>query len=314
MLLSQNELGFVNTTSMTFSAFKFLWSAFHSQQPMAVTGRPSLMDSKDLLGLILYWFNGKYSQKTLCQIFGCSPSIISRNLKRGLRILLISLLQFKECHVTWPTEDEMQQYSRLIQSRFPHIPNVFGFLDGLNLAIEEPGNINEQNAYYNGWLSGCYASNILVFSPTGTIIFAALNAPGSWHDAAIARPLYTVLAENTPLGFRLVADSAFPRSSEMALKIVGPLKDDALNRIVEGEEYALAKHNSDELSKLRQAAEWGMRDLQSAFPRLKATLTSDSDKRLLILRTAIHLHNFKAIYVGYNRIRTVHTGFQTGKI
>ncbi len=42
---------------------------------------------------------------------------------------------------------------------------------------------------------------------------ASLNAPGSWHDSHVARPIYNMLQYKVPHGYYLVADSAFPRGT-----------------------------------------------------------------------------------------------------
>ena len=43
---------------------------------------------------------------------------------------------------------------------------------------------------------------------------AVINAPGSWHDARIARPIYVKLLHHTPDTYYLVADTAFPRGTD----------------------------------------------------------------------------------------------------
>jgi hypothetical protein len=64
-----------------------------------------------------------------------------------------------------------------------------GFVDGLNLAIQEqppPGVI--QNAVYNELLGGCCCSSLLCcFAPDCTIIWCLLKDPGSWSDSWLAK-------------------------------------------------------------------------------------------------------------------------------
>lgn len=47
-------------------------------------------------------------------------------------------------------------------------------------------------------------------SSPGEIISARTNCPGSWHDPRVAAGIYEKLELETPEGFRLAADSAFP--------------------------------------------------------------------------------------------------------
>lgn len=107
---------------------------------------------------------------------------------------------------------------------------------------------------------------------TGEIIHATLNAPGSWHDSRVTRPLYETLGEKLPAGYYMVSDSAFPQgASRCPGKIRAPLTagsalpddPDKLNQL-----FAFNR----ELLSFWQSAEWGMRLLQGAFGRLRVPL------------------------------------------
>ena len=56
---------------------------------------------------------------------------------------------------------------------------------------------------------------------------------------------------------------------------------------------------------LRQASEWGMRGMQSSFPRCKNQLPTQSNKRRLVLESIVLIHNFHAELIGSNQIKTV---------
>jgi len=68
---------------------------------------------------------------------------------------------------------------------------------GLNLAIQEPACPLQQNAFYNGWLGGCYASSVYVFAPDGKIVWARGNFPGSFHDSGLQKD-YSILTRILP--------------------------------------------------------------------------------------------------------------------
>lgn len=58
---------------------------------------------------------------------------------------------------------------------------------------------------------------------------------------------------------------------------------------------------------MRQAAEWGMRSLQSAFPRLKDRfIYEENGERRVIMTMMLLLHNLRARRVGINQIKTVY--------
>jgi hypothetical protein len=164
-----------------------------------------------------------------------------------------------------------------------------GTLDGLKLPVEVSPDPRIENATYNGWLHSHYISNIFAFSPTGMslligrelvlihyigeIIYACLNAPGSWHDSRVARPLYDVLAEELPVGHYLVSDTAFPQGTGRCPgKICAPLLAGS-NLPDDPEELRHVLTFNRQLVSLRQSAEWGMRALQGAFGRLCVPLT-----------------------------------------
>ena len=54
---------------------------------------------------------------------------------------------------------------------------------------------------------------------------ACLNAPGIWHGSRVAAPVYEKLRTQTPPGYYLVADTAFPHVTDnIAGRIQKPLK------------------------------------------------------------------------------------------
>ena len=59
----------------------------------------------------------------------------------------------------------------------------------------------------------------------GPIIAAHINALGTWHDSHIAQPIYCKLELDTPDGFYVVVDTAFPCGTQsIAGRIQAPVK------------------------------------------------------------------------------------------
>lgn len=144
----------------------------------------------------------------------------------------------------------------------------------------------------------------------GVIKAAVLNAPGSWHDAKIARPIYDKLRDKTPLGYYLVADTAFPRgTSSIAGRIQAPLKAGQTVPANSQERDALLARNRQLLS-YRQTAEWGMRHLRASFGRLRVPLDiNDPEGRLTLLEVCCRSCNVRTVRVGVSEIRTVYTRY-----
>lgn len=134
-----------------------------------------------------------------------------------------------------------------------------------------------------------------------------MNAPGSWHDARVARPVFELLRDSTPEGFFLVADTAFPRGTrEVQGRIRTPLKQgDSLPEDLRERDRRLAYDR--ELLSYRQTAEWGMRAIQGVFGRLRIPLeANDDDARANLLEVCMRLANLRTSRVGINQIRNVY--------
>lgn len=128
----------------------------------------------------------------------------------------------------------------------------------------------------------------------GLILDVNFNAPGSWHDSRVAQPIYEKLRNNTPDGFYLVADTAFPRGTQdIEGRIVAPIKSGQKFRgTVEEIEDRFSFDR--ELLSYRQTAEWGMRSIQGSFGQLRIPLPiEDVNFRANLLEVCFRLHNLR---------------------
>jgi hypothetical protein len=84
----------------------------------------------------------------------------------------------------------------------------------------------------------------------------------------VAHPIYEQLLGNTPDGFYLIADTAFPHgTADIDGQIVAPMKSGQKFRGTQAEieeKYLFDR----EVVSYRQTAEWGMRSIQGSFRRL----------------------------------------------
>lgn len=148
---------------------------------------------------------------------------------------------------------------------------------------------------------------------TGEIIASRINCPGSWHDSRVAEGIYEKLENETPDGYCLVADSAFPQGHDrIAGKVLVPLKaGQPLPRDDEQREHTLQLSRS--VLSYRQTAEWGMRELQGSFGRLRIPLAAeDLDQRADLIETCFRLHNLRTRLVGINHIKNVYVPIWRG--
>ncbi|CEP08762.1 hypothetical protein [Parasitella parasitica] len=160
-------------------SFDCLLGLFEEHYPVdANTGRPRNFTADMALALVLMYLHNTIKQETLCVLFGATAATISRTKNLGLDILETIFRSSPNDHrwrIVWPKVQEMKVFNDMILSNtmFENetrvLNGVFGFVDGLNVPIETPKDDLEQNAYYNGWLSGHYSSQVLVFTSDGCI-------------------------------------------------------------------------------------------------------------------------------------------------
>lgn len=217
-------------------------------------GRPKALLPHAALGLALQYMSSMMRQYELCQLYGVSPSTLSRTLDHSLNCLLAVLGNLHAARVRWPNSADRLRYARMIRDREPQVETAFGFVDGTTFHIQQPASASVQNAYYSGTKSDTMVQNLFVFAPDGTIIWARTNCPGSWHDAAIGQPLFLRMHEMVD-GLCLIGDTAFPRTNRMQGKLLRPYKRNELSEDEEERFNQLSLHRV--IVSLRQAVEWG---------------------------------------------------------
>ena len=299
-----DEGSFLNLTGFSRVAFEEMHEYMYSNVEPQRTGRPRLLNSRDELGLILFYLGSSMSLSELCIIFGCTPSRCSDIINNQLHSLSRGLKNHPKAKIQWPESVQQKQHlAELVHRREPNVVDVIGFTDGLSLPVQCASDPISQATNYNGYHHDTMVNNVFCFAPTGKIIFACINFPGSWHDAQVSASLITKVVHN--IGeFKICVDQGFPRSGDLLNKFVGPISRRArLNLPVETRRSVLRRHNV--YVSLRQSSEWGMRALQGTFVRMKSRLTSNKRKRKLILTVIILLHNFRTHVVGLNQIATV---------
>jgi DDE superfamily endonuclease len=226
-------------------------------------GRGRIIDAKTCLGMVLAWYRFRGGEYALQGWFGFTGSHANVWLRFGRRGLLIMLENDPDARVEMPSNDKVESLKSIVQARHSLLTDVFAIAVGMKLFFESTSDQGEQGMYYNGWKSAHFITNLFVFSCDCRCISAVLNAPGSLHDSTLAEwgGVYAELEEiyNQTQG-KCCVDSAFSAANNPFL-------------IKSSENYGTAQTALDLLrmeqaTSLRQAAEWGMRAIQSAFPRL----------------------------------------------
>lgn len=270
-----------------------------------VGGRPRTIDEKTCVALALSFYRFKGPLFILQGWFGLTGSIISMWLRYTI-ILLINIIRSDNKYaILFPDDNQVQLYQEMISRKYPILQGVFCVADGLKLAIEKSGDKDIQTSFFNGWTHGHYISNLFVFGADGKIIFCVTNAPGSVHDSTLAHigGLYEMLADvHNRVGGKCCMDSAFAARNNP-----GIIRSSERDRLGNDEYDVLI--NRAAIS-LRQAAEWGMHAIQSAFPRLTNKFQyEENGLRGLILELMPLLYNYRLYNVGLNQIKTVYASY-----
>ena len=264
------------------------------------------MNAAQCMAACLAWTHSRSAEYWLCLAFGVTGSVMSIFLRFGRRILVRILSTNAAAILTMPEVSAVNEFKNVIRAKHPSLKNVYYVADGLKVRLKMSGNFTTQNNYYNGWQHDHYVGNIFTFPLNGRIIACALNAPGFLHDSTVSTygDVYEKLEEMyNRTGGTCVVDSAFCRSRYLFLIKSSAENDSDASTI---EDLNMAR----EATALRQSAEWGMRALQGAFPRLSDRLEyEERGERRLILLSTTYLFNYRTAKVGLNEILSVYMPF-----
>jgi hypothetical protein len=276
-------------------------------------GRRRQINAVDCLGLVLAWTRTRGSMAVLQMIFGLTMTNLSTYLRFGRRIVIEVLKNDPDATIRLPTENEMQQYTQAIAGKHPSLgaQKVWCTIDGLKLMLQQAPNSTIQEQFYNGWMHDHYVTSVLCFCPDGTIPIAAFNMPGSFHDSTVAEygGVYAKLGEMfDKYGVKCTADSAFGAKTYPFL--IKSSQDPLLATGNTQEEIVAQVRAQLEATSMRQAAEWGMRAVQSSFPRLKDRFNYEEEgERQRVLHSMFLLYNLRTRMVGINQIRNFYMPF-----
>jgi hypothetical protein len=262
-------------------------------------GRKRMISALVCLGLVLAWTRTRGNVFSLQLDFGLSHSCLCLWLRFGMRIIVNVLRDHPLARVRKPSREEVLAYQQATVAKYPSLPEVWGTLDGLNLNIQSTKDDKIQSIFYNGWTHGHYVSSVFVFGMDGTIRICGLNAPGTMHDSTLAdygnvyEKLEAVFDET---GGKVVVDSAFRLANNNFIIKSG-------QNVPLGNLQVVVR--ARDATSIRQSSEWGMKQFQSSFPRVKDEFRLETQgERRIILLLVVYLFNYRTNLVGCNQIRS----------
>lgn len=286
------------------------------------TGRCPLVKTADLLGLSLWYLKTKSAIYQLCPIFGITPTGISVWLNYILEVLyqVVTDSNCEDFDIRWPTDEEQLESASLLESNRVHgrlLRGVFAIMDGGKMPCSEYLDTDLQNAFFEGYTEQVEVTILFVWNFRGELIHAAINFPGSWHDtelAAVSELYHPKLSdEYTRPGMAVLADSAFVITSRVTNgKIIRPRKSNEVQDIPKSTYLAAVDTILQAaIPSEKQSAEWGVRVVKGAFPRLNVQLSVDVGKRRRVISICCHMFNSPYSSRGLNQIRTTYAQKQT---
>jgi hypothetical protein len=321
--LSKEDRALITYTGLNFEAFERLHAPFaelfHAYTPFTEDGtiqrldpnqkrgRRRIITSHACMGFVLMWTQTTSQYWALSPVFGIGGTSCGIWLRFGKRLLCSVLGERDDAVIRLPNAEKITLYIQAIATKHPALHNVIYVGDGLKIPLQKAGDDLTQEAFYNGWKSSHFITNVFVFAPDGTIVMAVINCPGTMHDselASIGSPsIYSQLdLMYEKYGVKCVMDSAFATAGRESI-IKSKKRETIATSANSNEEYEVMM----QALSCRQSAEWGMRALQGAFRRLKATWPyEERDERFWGLSVIVHLYNYAANNMDLNQVRRVY--------
>ncbi len=277
------------------------------KQDPSKEGRPRKVRPEDCLGLVLVWTRTRGSLTTLQLIFGMTCSNLCMYLRFGRRVIVEALKSDPLAKIAIPSNEEITSYKEAVGAIYPLLYDVWTTMDGLKLYLQQSGNTEIQACFYNGWTHGHYVTSVFVFCPDGTIPIAFFNVPGSVHDSQVVHwgKVYDklgVVYDET--GGKCMVDSEFGKVNKPYL--FKSSQNYLVSTMPTRHKQRLDLQRKRQATSMRQAAEWGMRAIQSLFPCLKDTFVyEETGERRIVMKMLCLLYNLRARTVGINQIKNV---------
>jgi hypothetical protein len=293
-------------TSLDFASFERLYADLFTFEEIASelarrNGRRSLLTLKDKLGVYLFYIGSRMTESEIGMLFGVLQCTVSQALRYVVPLVSERMVDNPMARIAFPTEAEMHDYAEMVMQREPDAEDVMGFLDGCAMPIHCSWEDNP--SYHSDYHGTTCVNNVFLFSPAGTILYAAFNYPGRWHDSRVATKLVEVV--KAKIGrYKVCVDQGFRRTGDLYGTFVGPISKKR-KRALEPHYRRILVGESNRYVRLRQASEWGMRVLQGTYTRLKSILPADHEFRRLLLHGILLMHNYRTNCLGCNQIRTV---------
>jgi len=266
------------------------------------SGRPSrrALSSRMALALVVRYLVSGVSSDEQCLEFGISPATRSRVLRVGMACLLQAWEAIPAARIAFPTHAECHAYAdRVTNMSGGIVRNCIGFLDGIILHLERPGDAAREHWSYNAYKAHNGYKMLVLFGADGAILYANVgNGRGS--DGMMFNELEVMLYANAARDradacrcgqhFVVLGDNAF-RGSPVCAR---------------SKDFKSRPDVAAAVQRVRNCAEIGLGSFVNSIRVLKLRMCSDDDDMLMTtVRNALHLYNFRNREVKIGQLRTL---------
>ena len=117
---SDSEL--ISVISLTRNSFEYLLSKFKmffkfKSGPNKKGRPPRIKDHHCVLSLLLHSYCSPAEKKTWSEMFGITPSTLSRTIIKAENALLLALNSMKEADITWPSKEDQVRMAILVEQK-----------------------------------------------------------------------------------------------------------------------------------------------------------------------------------------------------
>jgi hypothetical protein len=141
---------------------------------------------EDSLWLVLLWMQTRGSLNVLQLVFGLTYTNLSMYLRFGVRLFVKTFRDNPLARVSIPSAKEIKSFKEAFAAQHPLLTHCWASMDGLKLFLQQSGNAEIQEHYYNGWMHDHYVTSKFCFFPDGTIPIAFFDVPGLVHNSQVA--------------------------------------------------------------------------------------------------------------------------------
>jgi hypothetical protein len=115
------------------------------------TRRKRKIQLADCLGLVLVWTCTRGLLNVLQLVFGLTYTNLSVYLRFGIRLIVNTFRDDPLARVSIPSAEEVETFKANFAVCHPLLNDCWAKMDGLKLYLQQSGNDEIQEWYYNGW-------------------------------------------------------------------------------------------------------------------------------------------------------------------